>query len=248
MNDEDALIRAIVANPDEDTPRLIYADFLDEVAGPDRPEAARFARFIRAHILLDQPAPKKPRQPGFLGLLARMCIPVHGALATQFRLDRYKVELTEWVQADQDRRQAQDTVDEWFIGIHTTTETRFGGFPLRNDWRRGFLWRIHCTMGYWMLCGPNLAKRIPLTKVAITDKTPLEGVSWHNQDSPTSRRASMFWSPPRHSPEKWAAAAIPEAVFRKMAGVESYANWRQWKLGVCDEILSQAALAWARSV
>lgn len=36
MTDGDALRRAIVADPDDDTPRLIYADWLDENAQPDR--------------------------------------------------------------------------------------------------------------------------------------------------------------------------------------------------------------------
>lgn len=42
--DGDALRRAVLADPDEDTPRLIYADWLDENGQPDR------AGFIRAQI------------------------------------------------------------------------------------------------------------------------------------------------------------------------------------------------------
>lgn len=44
---EAALLRAIAANPDEDTPRLVYADYLDESGEPSR--AAR-AEFIRLHV------------------------------------------------------------------------------------------------------------------------------------------------------------------------------------------------------
>lgn len=46
MSDGDALLRAILAQPDEDTPRLMYADWLDENGQPDR------AEFIRLQILL----------------------------------------------------------------------------------------------------------------------------------------------------------------------------------------------------
>lgn len=46
MNDGDALLRAILAHPDEDTPRLMYADWLDENGQPER------AEFIRLQILL----------------------------------------------------------------------------------------------------------------------------------------------------------------------------------------------------
>lgn len=48
---EAALLRAIAAAPDEDTPRLVYADYLDEQGDPAR--AAR-AEFIRAHIRLER--------------------------------------------------------------------------------------------------------------------------------------------------------------------------------------------------
>ncbi len=44
MNDGDALRRAILDHPDEDTPRLIYADWLEENRDPER------AAFIRAQI------------------------------------------------------------------------------------------------------------------------------------------------------------------------------------------------------
>src|SRR5689334_1385738 len=46
MPDRDAFIRAIIENPDDDAPRLIYADWLDE-----RGDAAR-AEFIRVQCQL----------------------------------------------------------------------------------------------------------------------------------------------------------------------------------------------------
>lgn len=45
MSDEPALLAAIRAHPDEDTPRLIYADWLDENGQPER------AEFIRLRCL-----------------------------------------------------------------------------------------------------------------------------------------------------------------------------------------------------
>jgi len=41
MSDEPALRAAILAHPDEDTPRLAYADWLDENGHPDRTEVMR---------------------------------------------------------------------------------------------------------------------------------------------------------------------------------------------------------------
>jgi uncharacterized protein (TIGR02996 family) len=54
MSDGDALLSAILAEPDEDTPRLAYADWLDEVGGAS--DRAR-AEFIRAQIDLGRMPP-----------------------------------------------------------------------------------------------------------------------------------------------------------------------------------------------
>jgi uncharacterized protein (TIGR02996 family) len=54
MSEEDALLSAIAADPDEDTPRLVYADWLDE---HDRHARAEFIRLqidmARKEALLD---------------------------------------------------------------------------------------------------------------------------------------------------------------------------------------------------
>ena len=49
MSDEAALLRAIAAHPDEDTPRLAYADWLDEHGNP-----TNRAAFIRGQIELSR--------------------------------------------------------------------------------------------------------------------------------------------------------------------------------------------------
>ena len=54
MTDHDALVRAICANPDDDTPRLVYADYLDEID-----EAGRGA-FVRAQVELARTPPWEP--------------------------------------------------------------------------------------------------------------------------------------------------------------------------------------------
>ena len=49
-DDAEALLRAILAAPDDDAPRLVYADWLDEHGDPDR------AAFIRAQVELARPS------------------------------------------------------------------------------------------------------------------------------------------------------------------------------------------------
>jgi uncharacterized protein (TIGR02996 family) len=56
MSDELALLTAIIANPDEDTPRLMYADWLQENGQPER------AEFIRVHIEIT-PLPNRHTRP-----------------------------------------------------------------------------------------------------------------------------------------------------------------------------------------
>src|SRR3954471_965343 len=46
MSDHDALLAAICAQPDEDTPRLAFADYLEENDQPER------AAFVRAQVEL----------------------------------------------------------------------------------------------------------------------------------------------------------------------------------------------------
>jgi uncharacterized protein (TIGR02996 family) len=57
---DDALYRAIVANPEEDTPRLVYADWLQE---NDRPEEAEF---VRVQCRLEASAPDHPEYADWL--------------------------------------------------------------------------------------------------------------------------------------------------------------------------------------
>jgi uncharacterized protein (TIGR02996 family) len=59
MTDGYALLRAIEANPDEDTPRLAYADWLDENGQPER------AEFIRLQCELAR-LPSRPRPDGLV--------------------------------------------------------------------------------------------------------------------------------------------------------------------------------------
>ncbi len=66
MTDHDALLRAICANSADDTPRLMFADWLDENASalPDPVGARDRAAFIRDDIAmshLDEFAPERLR-------------------------------------------------------------------------------------------------------------------------------------------------------------------------------------------
>jgi uncharacterized protein (TIGR02996 family) len=55
VTDEEALLRAVIADPDDDAPRLIYADWLDEHGDSDR------AEFIRLQCAIAERAPHGDR-------------------------------------------------------------------------------------------------------------------------------------------------------------------------------------------
>jgi uncharacterized protein (TIGR02996 family) len=57
MNHHDAFLRAVIEAPDDDTPRLVYADWLDDHGDPDR------ADFIRVQCALDKMPAGDPRRP-----------------------------------------------------------------------------------------------------------------------------------------------------------------------------------------
>jgi uncharacterized protein (TIGR02996 family) len=65
MSDELALLGAIIAHPDEDTPRLIFADWLQENGQPER------AEFIRVQIELSRLPDHKHQTPHYRALLTR---------------------------------------------------------------------------------------------------------------------------------------------------------------------------------
>jgi len=54
MSDREALLRTIFENPDDDAPRLVYADWLEEHGDPQQ------AAFIRLQIDLDRRPPEVP--------------------------------------------------------------------------------------------------------------------------------------------------------------------------------------------
>src|SRR4051812_16501242 len=53
MPDDDAFLRAIIDDPDDGLPRLVYADWLDEHGDPDR------AEFIRVQCAMVRPPMSK---------------------------------------------------------------------------------------------------------------------------------------------------------------------------------------------
>jgi uncharacterized protein (TIGR02996 family) len=66
MTRADAFLQAIIENPDDDTPRLVFADWLDENGEPER------AEHIRAQCALAGLADDDPRRPALAERAGRL--------------------------------------------------------------------------------------------------------------------------------------------------------------------------------
>ncbi|MBM3981394.1 MAG: TIGR02996 domain-containing protein [Planctomycetes bacterium] len=127
MSDRDALFAAIVAHPDDDTPRLMYADWLDEHAPDATPSPAAGpsarAEYIRAQCRLARHPYDDPDYP---------------------ELRERQRDLAEWLKAHTDSEDERPDVPaafDWFGS--------FDGIPDRlgdsHTYDRGFPWLIEFT-------------------------------------------------------------------------------------------------------
>jgi uncharacterized protein (TIGR02996 family) len=82
MTGGDAFLQAIIENPDDDTPRLVYADWLEEHGHPDR------AAFLRVQCHLARLPEGNPRWPG-LEAEERALLAKHAAGWLRGRLERF---------------------------------------------------------------------------------------------------------------------------------------------------------------
>ena len=89
MSDGDALLRAILHNPDDDAPRYVYADWLDENGEPER------AEFIRVQLQLARLPANHPDRPR-LARTERRLLRIHQRIWAKW--------LPWWAQAREFRR------------------------------------------------------------------------------------------------------------------------------------------------
>ena len=160
MNDGEALYEAILAQPAEDTPRLMYADWLDEHGNPDR------AEFIRAQC---QEACREWLVDPSEG---HTCAAIPCILCEDEQ-DRNRLWKNErrWIETN--RKLIQAAHKPFTIGLWRQ------GAPVddREAWllfRRGFVDEARCTLATFLANAPALA-RFPITRVRLTDREPSGG-------------------------------------------------------------------------
>jgi uncharacterized protein (TIGR02996 family) len=159
MRDGDGLLKAILADPDDDTPRLVYADWLDENGEPAR------AEFVRVQVELA----KYPDQAFLDNFDAHPETCTCGG-CLGLRLRRREGELLR----DFNRTLLEPRPPGMFSWQHNG---RFGwgvkesGYPGRDfpiTFSRGFITTLICTAADWHAHGDAILARHPVREVTLT--------------------------------------------------------------------------------
>ena len=170
MNDRHAFLRAIKDNPDDDTPRLVYADWLEEHGEPER------AELIRVQIELPRLWEKSHLQRMHLRDRERYL------LAT----------CTDFLPEELVTTQCPNCIDrgpDWETGIVECRQCDCTGLVPnydRVDFTRGILESLECPWAFWREHGDLIWERELPWKVRLTTM-PLDGGYIHNQYSLAAR-------------------------------------------------------------
>jgi len=151
MSDGDALLRTILEHPDDDTARLVYADWLEEHGQAER------AGFMRAQVK-GEPVPKRPNR------ITRLAIGESGGA------------FLEWTNGSGKRDRAI-TAYSTTCGVAAYSAFTLANVE-RNRQRnrvllaRGFVAEITCPLDVFQKHAPALFAAHPIERVTLTDIRP----------------------------------------------------------------------------
>lgn len=152
MTDNDALLAAILQAPEEDSPRLIYADYLDEHDEPER------AEFIRLQIEYARSECKPPCRGD-----------VHAAGGLGMRCHCFRKELRERADELLDKpHPIQSNAFAWCQPIRNTVILIGRPWPENMRYRRGFVEWIAMSSRYLDKLDAITAKQ-PIREVTLKD-------------------------------------------------------------------------------
>jgi uncharacterized protein (TIGR02996 family) len=169
LTDGDAVLRAVLDEPDDDLPRLAYADWLEERGAPGDAERAEF---IRAQLEMARGEPCVAEKRG-----DPKTFPGHGCR-------RCGLAKREAVLLDaHGRRWARDLAP--------------GGARRGVRWWRGFVEAISLPCADFVAHAGALFAAQPVCKVTLTDKAPFpaephaRGLCWRNEHGGPASEASL---------------------------------------------------------
>lgn len=236
MTDEQALLKAIIDDPDDDLPRLAYADWLEEHArtwpcnfcggsglatlhGPDRHDVecgechkgtAHDGKRARATFIREQ-----------MGSPATSVVKSRG-LDLVFGLDGGEI-----------------------YGAKVPEGCEVA------SWNRGFVESVKVTMPAWMIHGPEVMKHHPVTDVVITDKKARLNLDYgksgwwaYNPDDDTKAPTQQGFGHQDDLPYViWKQMLTDEQLEARRLG---YGGWLTFPPDQAMSVLSKACIRWAK--
>jgi uncharacterized protein (TIGR02996 family) len=218
------IMRDIIDEPGDDSLRMIAADWLEDNGDPLR------AEFIRLQLELD--ADEDARICEWDSRPDCHCRP---CVLTRREREILKTPI-----------HPQSAAFAWSQPIHETGVALGRRWPDVFEYRRGFVWRVRCTMREWAgdtklgiaASGPIIARALPLERVEITDRKPYAKEPWE--------KGQAYYRWRRTGPEdpspRW---RLPDCLFSDGRAHRLLAEHASEE-AACD-VLSDALIAWARS-
>ncbi|MBN9521058.1 TIGR02996 domain-containing protein [bacterium] len=212
MTDAEALLAAIRAHPNDDTPRLVYADYLDDHADdyPFPEEARQRAYTIRAYCEFakyDYSPADCPNRTAFIPCPCAECARFYEANSAACAATRYMTRCT-------------DGVLNWYRWAGGAGPFITGG--LLEDYERGFLVQVRLAPADWLAHADAIRAEHPIQRVSLTT---IPGVDL----PPTGATGTHWWV----IPEEWTAdgktaavayedrrVAAPPIMSRRWPGIE----------------------------
>jgi uncharacterized protein (TIGR02996 family) len=243
---QEALLAAVLANPEDDLPRLVYADWCDENGQGERAEHIRTAARHRDVGYSFVPWFRKSGPP-YWGVGSRGNRSLTRRGVTKLLTAEFSGLLLRttcpWVNpvgaaaADHPEEDARS-----IITLH---------------FRRGFLETIICPLADWLSHGPAIVRRHPVARVEATDRRPYDDlISSFDMGRPLAQNRHVWsWlesdTPPHrdHLSVLHGDLNIPLAVAKHLTGRRSPdLRFRRYdEPGAAEADLSAALIAWAKS-
>jgi uncharacterized protein (TIGR02996 family) len=180
MTTADDFLPAILAAPDDDTPRLALADWLEEQGDPASTARSEFIR-VQCRLAELRPGPEEHRKASRLLERRRKGSPVRMKAQTPATLLMREAVLLGNVTLNGGVREPCQHCD-WHAPIP------HGGWAW--EFRRGFVESVTLSCADWLAHGPALVRRQPVQEVRLNDREPIEsayGWRWF-EDLDTTRR------------------------------------------------------------
>jgi len=225
MSDYDALMATVIAYPDSDSPRLIFADWLEEHGEEER------AEFIRVQCELA----RTKVMPGWLPSEEEIGRFSADQLMALFRINNHNRESKIESLRRLEREILAGRVDNWIFDVigerHLTGAFDFTSYPLLRfrypdrstrgfEFRRGFVEIITCTWADWLAHHAAIQQATPLREVRLTTRPVLY---WNEHNDRDRCQLWKFWKNgkihgiPDHEWQSIRRDEIPQYEQRKFA-------------------------------